>query len=325
MAQHFLLSSNARTLSLASVLRLSDEEAEQTFALIRWASTDGKPVCPHCGGLEAYQDRRPSGTLRFRCKACKGSFSLTSGTLFASRQLPLRTYLAAIAIFANEVKGKSALALSRDLGVQYKTAFVLSHKLREAVASEMKGAHVGGEGKIAEVDGGYFGGYVKPANLAEHRVDRRFARNQNGKRKVVVVIRERDGRTLTQAFATEAASTSFIKSRVAKGTELMADEAGSWNSLHSAFAMRRINHQEAYSLDGACTNGAEEFFSRLRRAEIGHFHHIAGVYVGRYAAEAGWRDDHRREANGAQFKAIVALVAKNKPSVDFSGYWQRAH
>jgi transposase-like protein len=304
-------------------LRLTDEEAEQTFASIRWASTDGKPVCPHCGGLEPYQDRRPSGTLRFRCKACKGSFSLTSGTLFASRQLPLRTYLAAIAIFCNEVKGKSALALSRDLDVQYKTAFVMAHKLREAVASEMKGAHVGGEGKVAEVDGGYFGGYVKPANLAENRVDRRFARNQNGKRKVVVVIRERDGRTLTHAFASEAASTSFIKARVAKGTELMADEAGSWNSLHSSFAMKRINHQEAYSLDGACTNGAEEFFSRLRRAEIGHFHHIAGVYVGRYAAEAGWRDDHRRESNGAQFRSIVALVAKNKPSVDFCGYWQR--
>ena len=97
----------------------------------------------------------------------------------------------------------------------------------------MKGAHVGGEGKIAEVDGGYFGGYVKPANHAENRVDRRLAMNQNGKRKVVVVIRERDGRTLTQVFASEAASTAFIKARVAKGTELMADEAGSWNALHA--------------------------------------------------------------------------------------------
>jgi transposase-like protein len=302
---------------------MSDEEAEKMFASIRWAETDGKPVCPHCGGLEPYQDRRPSGIPRFRCKACKGSFSLTSGTLFASRQMPLRNYLAAIVIFINEVKGKSALALSRDLGVQYKSAWVLSHKLREALASEMKGKTVGGEGRICEVDGGHFGGYIKPANLAEHRVDRRLSRNQNGKRKVVVVIRERSGRTLTQAFATEAASTAFIKSRVAKGTEIMADEAGSWNSLHASFPMKRINHEQAYSLDGACTNGAEEFFSRLRRAEIGHFHHIAGVYIGRYAAEAGWRDDHRRESNGAQFRSIVGLVAKNKPSVDFCGYWQR--
>jgi transposase-like protein len=163
MAQHFLLSSNARTLSLASVLRLTDEEAEKTFAAIRWASTNGDAACPRCGVLEPYTCRRPSGALRFQCKGCKHEFSLTSGTLFAFHKLPLRTYLAAIAIFCNEVKGKSALALSRDLDVQYKTAFVLAHKIREAVASEMKGAHVGGEGKTAEIDGGYFGGYVKPA------------------------------------------------------------------------------------------------------------------------------------------------------------------
>ena len=83
------------------------------------------------------------------------------------------------------VKGKSALALSRDLGVSYKAAFVLAHKLREAMAEELKGRTVGGEGKVAEVDGGDFGGYRKPANLAENRVDRRLARNQTGKRKVV--------------------------------------------------------------------------------------------------------------------------------------------
>jgi hypothetical protein len=79
-------------------------------------------------------------------------------------------------------KGKNALALSRDLGLSYKSTFVLRHKIREAVAQEMKGRVVGGEGKAAEVDGGYFGGYVKPANQKEYRRDRRYARNQNGKR-----------------------------------------------------------------------------------------------------------------------------------------------
>jgi hypothetical protein len=74
------------------------------------------------------------------------------------------------------VKGKSALALSRDLGLSYKSAFDLLHKLREAM--EMKGRVVGGEGKVAEVDGGYFGGYVKHANLKEDRLDRRLARNK---------------------------------------------------------------------------------------------------------------------------------------------------
>ena len=88
--------------------------------------------------------------------------------------LCLRAYLAAIAIFCNEVKGKCALALSRDLGVSYKCAFVLAHKLREAIAEEMKGRTLA-EGKVVEVDGGYF---VKPRDLAENRVDRRLARNR---------------------------------------------------------------------------------------------------------------------------------------------------
>ncbi len=97
-------------------------------------------------------------------------------------------------------------ALSRDLGVSYKCAFVLLHKLREAMAEEMKGRVVGGEGKVAEVDGGYFGGYVKPANLKEDRRDRRFARNQNGKRKVVVIVRERGGNSVPAVFSTESRS-----------------------------------------------------------------------------------------------------------------------
>lgn len=124
MAQHFLLSARARTLSLAKVLRLTDREAQAALAGVRWADTHGKPVCVHCGCQTIYEARRPTGALRFRCKACRKDFSLTSGTLFAFHKLPLRTYLAAIVIFCNEVKGKSALALSRDLGVQYKTAFV---------------------------------------------------------------------------------------------------------------------------------------------------------------------------------------------------------
>ena len=158
MAQHFLMTRKAKSLNLATVFRMTDAQAEAEFRAIRWPDTNGAPVCPECGGLDAYECRRPSGSLRFRCRACRRDFSITSGTLFASHKLPLRTYLGAIAIFCNEVKGKAALALSRDLGVSCKSAFVLAHKLREAMAEEMKGRVVGGEGKTAEVDGAYFGG-----------------------------------------------------------------------------------------------------------------------------------------------------------------------
>ncbi len=322
MPQHFLLSAKARTLSLASVLRMSDEEAEATFRRIRW--TDGKPVCPHCACPTVYDCRKANGAPRWRCKACRKDFSVTSGTLFAFHKMPLRNYLAAIAIFCNEVKGKSALALSRDLDVQYKTAFVLAHKLREAMASELKGMKLGGQGETVEVDGGYFGGYVKPANYRENRRDRRLAKNQNGKRRVVVVMRERGGRTLPAVFKSESAALGWIASRVSQDTRLVADEAGSWNDLHARFEVDRIDHGRAYSLGGVYSNGAEEFFSRMRRAEIGHHHHIAGAYLVRYAQEAAWREDHRRLDNGRQVQAVVGLAMAAPMSVDWCGYWQRA-
>lgn len=234
--------------------------------------------------------------------------------------MPLRVYLAAIVIFCNEVKGKSALALSRDLGVQYKTAWVLAHKLREALASEVKGYKLGGVGKIVEVDGAYFGGHIKPFNLRENWRDCRLARNQNGKRQCVVVIRQRDGEVMPAAFRSESAAYSYIRSHVAAGTEIMADDANSWNNLHAHYVVvKRINNQLAYSMDGACTNGAESFFSRLRRAEQGHHHHIAGIYLARYAQESAWREGHRRHGNGDQARGIVELALAARTSVDFCG------
>src|SRR5690349_16068788 len=198
---------------------MTDAEAETAFKAIRWADTNGAPVCPSCGSVEAYEARRPNGALRFRCKGCKKDFTITNGTLFASHKLPLRGYLAAIAIFCNEVKGKSALAISRDLGLSYKSAFVLLHKLREAMAEEMRGRVVGGEGREAEIDCGYFGGYVKPVNVKAHRRDRRLTRNQNGKRKVVVIVRERN-RIRSRQFSIRKAKLLHSFARVSRRERL---------------------------------------------------------------------------------------------------------
>jgi transposase-like protein len=118
MSQHSLLSAQARSLSLAKVLRMSDAEAEAVFVRTRFAANDEKPFCPICGCLTVYECRRPNGAPRWRCKACRKDFSVTNGTLFAFHKMPLRNYLAVTAIFCNEVNGNSALALSRDLDVQ---------------------------------------------------------------------------------------------------------------------------------------------------------------------------------------------------------------
>jgi hypothetical protein len=155
-------------------------------------------------------------------------------------------------------------------------------------------------------------------------IHRRLADNQSGKRQVVVAMRERDGRTLAHVFPAEADALATIRLRIAKGTTVHADESLAWNTLHASFAMQRINHQDGYSIDGACTNGAASYFSRLRRGELGHHHHIAGPYLVRYAQEAAWREGQRRISNGEQVYGIAGLAMRCGPSVDFCGYWQRA-
>lgn len=319
MAQHFLLSSAAKTLSLAKVARMSDEEAYEAFRLIRWAETAGKPVCPHCACGECY-----TFTTRklFKCKACEKQFSVTSATIFASRKLSIRDYLLAIAIFVNGAKGYAALQLSRDLGVQYRTAFVLAHKLREAMAAEQTIAEpLSG---VVEVDGGYFGGHVRPANFKQDRVDRRLAQNQTGKRRVVVVMRERKGRTLPFVFKTEAQSVPFIAGRISADATVHADEATHWDALHMRFLTKRINHQQSYSDGEACTNQAESFFSRLRRAEIGTHHRISGKYLSAYASEMAWREDNRRTSNGEQYLTVTRAALNHPVSGVWKGYWQRS-
>ena len=230
--------------------------------------------------------------VRFGRTWAQGNFPPTSGTLFAYHKLSVRDYLAAVILFVNAVKGISALQMGRDLDVSYKSAWVLCHKLREAMASEAKGMTVGGDGEVVEVDGAYFGGNVRPENFKADRKDRRLAVNQTGKRRVVVAIRERDGRTLTNVFRSEDESVAFIRARVQRGTTIHTDEAASWDGLRSRYAMKQVNHSHAYSHDESCANQAESFFSRLRRAEWGQHYHISGLALPRYAAEAAWREDH---------------------------------
>ncbi|MGK2740825.1 IS1595 family transposase [Tepidicaulis sp. LMO-SS28] len=317
MAQHFLLSKAARTLSLAKVMRMTDEEAFEAFKAVRWADNEGEAYCPQCGGVRVYD---LSDNRRFKCAACLHKFSVTSGTIFASRKMSLRDLLAAIAIFVNGAKGISALQLSRDLDCQYKTAFVLAHKLREALGAELEGRTLSGD---VEVDGAYFGGYVKPENRKEDRKDRRLKQHQTGKRRVVVIVRERGGKSYPEVFRSEDQAVSMIRNRVEAGSTVYADEASSWDALHASYDTRRVNHSINFKDEDACTNQAESFFSRLRRAEIGTHHKISGRYLHQYAAEMAWREDNRRKSNGELFGLTVAAAMTHPVSRQWKGYWQR--
>lgn len=318
MAQHFLLSAAARTLSLKAIFSEGEEAAYRRFRKLRWPETNGGPICPVCGCIEAYG---LSSRRRFKCAACHRQFSVTSGTIFASRKLSFVDLLAAICLFVNASKGLSAVQLSRDLNVQYKTAFVLMHKLCEAMAAETADARLA---NTVEIDGAYFGGHVRPANVREERVDRRLLHNRTGKRRVVVALRERGGRTLTCAFLREAEGVDFTRERIAPGAIVAADEVAHWDLLAPTFETQRINHSDAYSLDGVHTNMAESYFSRLRRMIRGQHHAVSAKRLGGYAAHAAWLEDHRFDSNGRLADRLIGNVLSIPVSRAWKGYWQGA-
>lgn len=327
MAQHFLLSANARDLSLMKLFSMSENEAFETFKAVRWSDTDGEPVCPSCGSC--HTPYFISVRKQFRCKDCNHTFSVTSGTLFASHKKPLKVYLIAIAIFTNAVKSISALQFSRDLDVQYKTAWVLSHKIRESLFLNQDDSKLSG---VCEVDGVYVGNYIKPANKIEDRIDRRTAYKPN--KRTVISIRQRAeegsenvGSVRTKTFVTKGENTSDIKeiiyNSVEIGSTLHADEHVGYDHFHAHFDMKRVNHGVEYkSKDGACNNQSESYNSRFRRMQYGQCHKISNLYLSNYANEIAYREDTRRMSNGAIFNDIFSKCLSTPVSNEFCGYWQ---
>ena len=211
----------------------------KAFRRVRWPDTNGEPVCPHCGGIDAYDCRRLKGAPRFRCRACVKDFRITSRDAVrqpqASAALLSRGHRDLLQRGQGQV-GAGALARSKRL---LQVRFRVAAQTREAMAEELKGRVVGGEGKVAEVDGGYFGGYVKPANFRENRRDRRLApqserQAQGGGRGPRTRRQFGSGRVQVGSQG-----DGFLCARVAKGTILNADEAGSWEELHKRFEVRR--------------------------------------------------------------------------------------
>ncbi len=317
MSQHFLVSARSRTLSLREIYAAGEEKNYATFCKLRWETTNGEPTCPQCGSLTHY---KITTRRRFKCADCSHQYSVTSGTIFSARKLSYTNLLAGLCLFANAVKGVSALQFARDMGINAKSAFVMLHKIREAVAGETKNATLTGE---IEIDGMYQGGKIRPANLAANRIDRRLASNQTGKRRVVVALRQRGGRTLPFVATSEAHGVQIAASVVEKNAKMFADEASHWDALHASFDTARINHSVAYSLDGIHTNLVESYFSRLRRMIEGQHHHVSVRHLNQYANEAAWKEDHRELTNGALAHRALGLALNQSRSKYFAGYWHR--
>ena len=292
------------------------------FKEARWPNNE--VACPCCGSVELYW----IGTRKqWRCKEkeCKHTFSVTSGTLFHSHKMSLVVYLAAIALYSNTAKGVSALQVSRDLDVQYKTAFVLMHKLRESLVEDQP-EQLSGE---VEIDAAYVNQHVRPQNRIQNRVDRRLAKNQNPKKRALHVLRQRGeqgaDKTLTFMARREngAIATKLAKENVVPGSLMFADDHNAYDALHAHFPTIRVNHKTIYvGPEGENTNQAESYFARFRRMQYGQHHQMDNRYMLRYANEIAYREDTRRHSNGAIFGDITKRCAAKRPSREFCGYWQ---
>lgn len=326
MAQHFLLSAKARTLSVRKVMELTNDEAFQVFKEVRWGAGD-EVACPVCGTVGKHYFK--ACRKQWQCKDCKHTFSVTSGTIFAFHKLPLRVYLAAIAIYTNAVKGISALQLGRDLGVQYKTAFVLAHKIRESLMEHRDESQLSGE---IHMDGCYVNGTIRPKNKKLERIDRRLAIHQKPSKRCVFVIRQKGeeiaaGANKTLTFVIKAENQTDIGNLsdkfVKKGSVICADESNAYDRLHAKFETRRVNHSLEYRAnDGTTNNLAESYLSRFRRMQYGQTHKFGNLYLANYANEAAYREDTRRWSNGEIFNDIMRKCARSIPNRDWCGYWQ---
>lgn len=199
---------------------------------------------------------------------------------------------------------------------------MLAHKLREALSAEVATETLDGE---VEIDGAYFGGHVRPENRKEDRRDRRELANKSDRRRVVVALRERGGRTLSFVRHREAEGVEIARARMVAGAKLFADEATHWDALEMQFAAERINHSVSYSDgNGKHTNMVESYFSRLRRMVGGQHHHVSHRYLYQYANHAAWLEDHRRRSNGGNASALLGGALNHPVSRVWAGYWQRA-
>lgn len=327
MAQPFLLSPAARGLDIGAIHRMSEEEARLQFRLMCWPATAGEPVCPVCDGV----DHWTLGTTdKWKCKGCRVQFTPTSGTVFKAHKLSYRQLLVVAALFANGVNGVAACRMQREINISYKSAFVLLHKIREIMGSDEEAALMSG---VVEIDGAVFGGSV-------HRLPNRKAlwkefieKNKaeaRKRRRLIVVMRERGsgeadppGKVRTFLLNKEGDAIEIARRVIMPDTILHADFSTQWEPLHLYFETKRINHSESYSKDGACTNMAESFFSRMRTAERGVHKIMSGAHLARYAMEMGWREQYRRRSNKAQFEMIIGAVGRSKPSRTFLGYWRK--
>jgi len=276
----------------------TEDEARAFLEGLRWP--DG-PVCPHCGATEPYKitpkpgSKTRKGLYKCRAKGCRKQFTVTVGTIFEDSHIPLRKWLMAIHLMCASKKGMSAHQLHRMMGVTYKTAWFMCHRIRYAMTQEPLASKLGG---TVEVDETYVGGRVRQGSK-RGRIDK----------PPVVALVERDGdvRAFPMPLVTEANLRQAIRDHVEPASRIMTDQHYGYRNVGQEFAEHQsVSHSQHEWVRGeAHTQTVEGFFSLLKRGINGTYHHVGEDHLHRYVDEFSFRWNHRKVPDGVRAAAAI--------------------
>ena len=259
--------------------------ARKHLEALRWP--DG-PTCPHCGSLDATRlegKKHRDGLVQ--CNDCREQFTVTVGTVFERSKVPLNKWLLCNHLLCSSKKGMSAHQIHRMLGVTYKTAWFMCHRLREAMQGNDTGP-LGGAGKFVEADETYVGGKAR---------NRRF--RKPAPKKIVVSLVERDGHARSFHFAKLHGGNirGLVVTNIDRQSTLMTDAAHHYRPIGLEFAAHgAVLHAGGEYVRGeAHSNTVENFFSIFKRGVIGTYHHMSEAHLHRYTAEFDFRYNTRTE------------------------------
>lgn len=273
------------TADLTNPIFSDETKAREHLEALRWPSG---PFCPHCG--EAENVTRLEGASHrpglHQCNSCRQHFSVTVGTLFERSHIPLHKWMLAFHLMAASKKGMSAHQLHRMLGITYKSAWFMAHRIREAMKRPER-PKVGGKGKIVEADETFWG--TKP--------NAKIGRGGYQHKNTIVALVERSGDV--RAFHVPDCTVKSVKKVLDENAErdshLMTDDARHYRKMGREFAKHSsVNHTaKEYVRGDAHTNTIEGFFSILKRGLVGTYHQVGCQHLQRYVTEFDFRYNHR--------------------------------